>query len=189
MANIVTQYDPALDPDLLKRAYKVLIPLLEVITYDSEESSIIVPEVLPECDVCPTSDMILEEYTKLVLEKEKELVMVELMDLCDEKQNDIQDYLLGYKSTPMQLLRYIDKYDRAIAGTGTWSAEENARIIQNHEYYQANLRNFIDLIEAFRMPADDLIIAGELDKLRAMFPIAREFGLTTTLEDVQALFV
>lgn len=187
MANIVTVYDPLLDPDLLVRAYKVLIPLLEIITYDTAESSIIVPEVLPECDVCPTADMILVEYDKLVLEKEKETIQAELMDLCDRKQSDVQDYLLGYKSTPMQLLRYIDKYDRAVLGE--WDAETNATIIQNHEYYQIAIRQFIDLIEAFRMPADDLIIAGELDRLRAMFPIVEEFGLNTTLADIDALFV
>ncbi len=189
MANVITPFDPALDPELLKRSYKVLIPLLQVITWDSADSTIIVPEVLPDCDVCPTHDMIMVEYNKLVLEKEKELVMKELMEVCDHKQNAIQDYLLGYKSTPLQLQRYIDKYDRALAGTGSWDAEENARIIQNHEYFQANLRHFIDLIEAFRMPADDLIIAGELDKLRALFPIAREFGLETTKEDIEALFI
>lgn len=186
MANIITKYDSTLDPGLLVRSYKTLIPKLETITWDSEDSSIIIPEVLPDCDVCPTADMILVEYNKLVHEKEKELVQTELMDLCDQKQSDMQDYLLGYKSTPMQLARYVDKYERAKAGT--WSEEENARIIQNHEYYLARLRQFIDLIEAFRMRADDLIIAGELDKLRALFPIAREFGLTTTMEEVEALF-
>lgn len=186
MANITTVYDPGLDPKLLVKAYKTLIPLLEIITYDTLESAIIVPEVLPECDVCPTADMILVEYDRLVLEKEKDDLKRELMLVCDQKQQDIQDYLLDYKSTPLQLIRYIDKYERA--KLGEWDEATNALIIQNHEFYQANIRKFVDLIEAFRMPADDLIIAGELDKLRSLLPIVKDFGLETTMEDITALF-
>jgi len=110
-----------------------------------------------------------------------------LMILCDKKQDYFQDIVLGYKNTPKQIERYEDKYKRAIANE--WDEETNNLIIANYESYITNLRNFVDLLEYFRGITDDLIIAGDLDKANEVIALAEAFDETTTLADVDNLFV
>jgi len=189
MANTILPFDKALNQDLLIESFRRLVPDLEIITYDNEDGSIIVPEVLPNCDTCPTVDMIVIKYNEIMLEYKQEEAKKDLMYLCDAAQNQVNDMILGYKNTPLQLDRYIDKYHRALAGTGSWDEEENQRIIANHEAYQVAIRSLIDKIEAFRMQADDLIITGNFVKLEEVLPFMQPFNPASTIEEINDLFL
>lgn len=110
-----------------------------------------------------------------------------LIQVCDQKQNDAIKLLIGYKATPGQLERYKRKYERALAGA--FSAEENAAIIAAHEGFLNSIDNFADMIEYARIHTAGLIDTGELVKAEAIIEQAKAFDSTTTMEQVQSLFV
>jgi hypothetical protein len=126
------------------------------------------------------------ELTKDELLKYKIKVLQKaLITLCDNKQQQIQEMILGYKATPMQIERYKDKYERAKAGE--FDTDTNNIIITKHEQYVSAIRKLVDLIEYFRSAVDDLIVAEQLDKANELIKAAESFGADTTLEEIQGL--
>lgn len=132
-------------------------------------------------------EVALLEQSRLLGLNKIETTKKALMTLCDKKQSEVQAFILEYKNTPMQLERYIDKYNRAKAGE--WDQATNDLIIANHEAYLLSMRKLVDLIEHFRDLTDDLIIAGDLDKANEVIANAEAFDETTTLADIDNLFV
>jgi hypothetical protein len=181
METIVEQYDSSLDPEIIIESYKSFIPKLSNYTFDRESHSIIIPD----CDDCPTPDIILEKYQEIHNSKREKELKEELMVFCDNKQEEFQEMLLGYKATPLQLQRYIDKYERALKGE--FDKNINDLIIQNHEYYQNNLRLLIDKIEYFRMPVDDLLMDQKFDEVTYLLLNGDNYLNTeSTFEEIQA---
>lgn len=113
------------------------------------------------------------------------VVSVSLMQLVDLKQEDAYKSILGYKSTPKQIERYRDKYDRAVEGEFT--NDVNKVIISKFEKMRTAIRNFTDLIEYFRGKVDDLIQSDKLDKAEQAIEAGRSFNSTTTIVDVEQL--
>jgi len=109
----------------------------------------------------------------------------ELMTLCDTKQNDVEKLILGYKATPKQIERYIDKYERA--KSGEFDTATNEVIIAKYEAMRGVIRGFIDLIEKFRGAVDDMIVAGELSRARVALDAGKKFGAGTTMADIDAI--
>lgn len=85
----------------------------------------------------------------------------ELMSVVDGIHDEAVRKTLGYKATPMQLIRYEDRYKRAKAGE--FSSEINAKVIANHEEYLSEVRKSTDLIEFFRSAVDHLLTESKLD--------------------------
>ena len=111
-----------------------------------------------------------------------EALQIGLMFICDSKQEAAQKMILGYKSTPLQIERYKDKYERAVGGE--FEPETNALIIEKFEAMRSDVRGFTDLIEEFRGVVDDFIQAGELEKAQAAISAAALFSAPTTKDDV-----
>ena len=111
-----------------------------------------------------------------------EALQIRLMFICDSKQEAAQKMILGYKSTPLQIERYKDKYERAVGGE--FEPETNALIIEKFEAMRSDVRGFTDLIEEFRGVVDDFIQTGELEKAQAAISAAALFSASTTKDDV-----
>ncbi|RLA77501.1 MAG: hypothetical protein DRG78_17295 [Epsilonproteobacteria bacterium] len=122
------------------------------------------------------------ENTKKNLAKTK----LSLMTICDNKQDEAEKLILGYKATPKQLQRYKDKFDRATEGE--FDEATNKLIISKHNEFLTALRKFVDLIELFRSNVDDIIIAGDLEKANKLIELAEAFDTETTIEDINSLF-
>ena len=123
-------------------------------------------------------------YKKWLVEKRKEDLEISLITLADNKQEDAEKLILGYKATPKQIERYKDKYERAILGEFD---EADAIIIQKFEAMRSAIRQFTDMIEEYRGFVDDLIQAGELDKADSAILAGQSFGASTSKEDVMNL--
>ena len=119
------------------------------------------------------------------IEDLKNNLFIRLISLCDTKQVEAERLLLGHKSTPKQLERYRDKYERAKAGE--FSSEENSAIVLAHETIRDELRKFADMIEFFRQSVDKLIDDGELKKAEGVMEAAEGFDATTTQADIEQL--
>ncbi|NYT46346.1 MAG: hypothetical protein H0A75_00105 [Candidatus Methanofishera endochildressiae] len=85
-----------------------------------------------------------------------------LMKTVDGAHAAAQRLALGYKSTPRQIERYRDKYERAVKKE--FSTELNKKIISKHKAYQETVGKRIDLIEVLRGRVATLIKGGQLDR-------------------------
>lgn len=112
-------------------------------------------------------------------------LLVELMTLCDTKQEQAQKLILGEKATPLQLARYDDKYARA--KDGEFEDAVNQAIITKYEQARSAIRSFVDLIELFRGAVDDLIKAKSFKKAEELIVAGKDFDASTSIADIQAL--
>ncbi|MGY0399459.1 MAG: hypothetical protein ACWIPH_05895 [Ostreibacterium sp.] len=114
--------------------------------------------------------------------KTKQELEFALMNLCDQKQEDAEKFIIGYKATPKQIERYKDKYKRAKAGE--FDDVKNQAVITLYEQMLGTIRGFTDMIEDYRSFVSDLLVANQLDKAEKAIILARDFNKTTTPSDV-----
>ena len=108
------------------------------------------------------------------------------MMICDSKQQQAIESLLTYRSTPSQLKRYEDKYQRAL--NDEFTEKENEEIITNHESYLQQIRVYIDVIESFRKQISDIIDDGEIEKAQKILNSYKSLSVTATQSDINELF-
>lgn len=119
-----------------------------------------------------------------VLIKSVEDLELDLMTVCDNWQASATKSVLGYKSTVMQIERYKDKYDRAKAGG--FGDAVNTAIIEKHETARALMRNYADMIEAYRELVGDMIETDGLIRAEHAIRAGEQFDGSTTQVDIDA---
>ena len=123
------------------------------------------------------------EHNKLIAEVQD--TKSSLMHLCDTKQGEAERLILGYKATPKQLQRYVDKYEQA--KLGLFNDETNDTVITLHKEYLTTLRQMIGVWEYFRSAVDDMIVAGELVKANECTKASKELAANSTLEQIKII--
>jgi len=166
------------------------IPLVDILTEQLGEEVVMNGE---EYVYKNSSIPIKRKIVDVALSKQLELLDFEkvnntkkaLMLLCDTKQNNVQNMLLGYKATNAQIERYKDKYVRA--KENEFDDDTNKKIIYNHEKYLSSIRSFVDLMEYFRSAVDDLIVENKIIEANKLIEIAKDFNENTTLAQIKEL--
>ena len=146
------------------------------------------------------TDKRVQEYR----EEKKERYLAKLMDFCDKKTQEIQDYLNGQKVTEGLIMRYEAKEAMAQAylKDGSFKDElqveadlkgvtvdELAKLITTlANEYKTKLNYFYSLIEAFRVKAKTLVLNYKFNEFDSIIDEATAFGATTTANDIKSLF-
>ena len=128
-----------------------------------------------------------------------------LQTLCDTKSQEAKNYINGAKVTSEQLARYEEKYEIAKAFKADGSHLEQLQleadlvgltvteladlIIARGDAYKQALVTFNARIEAFRVKVRSLIADGQLDSVNLILETAKDFDITTTDDEIKALFV
>ena len=146
------------------------------------------------------TDKRVQEYR----EEKKERYLAKLMDFCDKKTQEIQDYLNGQKVTEGLIMRYEAKEAMAQAylKDGSFKDElqveadlkgvtvdELAKLITTlANEYKTKLNYFYSLIEAFRVKAKTLVLNYKFTEFDSIIDKAKTFGATTSADDIKSLF-
>ena len=153
----------------------------------------------------PTQEQITNRAKEIEEQARTDNAYSTLQTLCDTKSQDAKNYINGAKVTSEQLARYEEKYEIAKAFKADGSHLEQLQleadlvrltvteladlIIAKGDAYKQALVTFNARIEAFRVKVRSLIADGQLDSVNLILETAKDFDITTTDDEIKALFV
>jgi len=181
----------------------IKVALQELPVYSGEEVDEVFYALDNDGNIIIDTDRTSQRITEYK-EERKQQYLDRLIDFCDKKTQEIQDYLNGQKVTEGLIMRYEAKEAMAQAYLKDGSFKDElqveadlkgvtvddlAKLITTlAKEYKTKLNYFYSLIEAFRVKAKTLVLDYKFNEFDSIIDEAAGFGATTTANDIKSLF-